>query len=43
MSCGHIKSPFYTLQRLKDRFSGKDESAEACDLFYSISISLHNQ
>ena len=43
MSCGHVKSPFYTLQRLKDRFCGKDESAEACDLFYSISISLQNQ
>ena len=43
MSCGHIKSPFYTLQRLKDMFCGKDESAEACDLFCSFSISLHNQ
>ena len=27
MSCGHIKSPFHTLQRLKDMFCGEDESA----------------
>ena len=33
MSCGHIKSPFYTLQRLKDMFCGKDESAEAWTSF----------